>query len=122
MSEGHAAQLAAVRTIATEVAARHAVEVDAQSRFPRESLEALKQARLLSAPVPAQLGGGGAGMGELAALCSTLARGCGASAMVLAMHYAQVACIVRHAQDSAFFREYLRELAARQYLLASMTS
>lgn len=42
--------------------------------------------------------------------------------MVLAMHYIQVACIARHAQDSAFFRGYLAELASRQYILASMTS
>jgi acyl-CoA dehydrogenase len=116
------AQLAAVRTIATEVAARHADDVDARSRFPHESLEALRAAGLLAAPVPAALGGAGASMRELAALCSTLARGCGASAMVLAMHYSQVACLVRHAADSAFFRDYLRELAARQYLLASLTS
>lgn len=126
MTEGHeaqfAAQLAAVRKIATEVAARHAADVDARSRFPRESLEALKGAGLLGAPVPAALGGAGASMRELTALCSTLAQGCGASAMVLAMHYSQVACIVRHAADSAFFRDYLKELAARQYLLASMTS
>jgi acyl-CoA dehydrogenase len=126
MTEGHEAhfkaQLAAVRKIATEVAARHAADVDARSRFPRESLEALKGARLLSAPVPADLGGSGFGMRELAALCSSLAQGCGASAMVLAMHYSQVACIVRHAQTSAFFRDYLKELAAQQFLLASMTS
>jgi acyl-CoA dehydrogenase len=116
------AQLAAVRTIASEVAARHADDVDARSRFPHETLAALKAARLLAAPVPAALGGAGASMRELAALCSTLAHGCGASAMVLAMHYSQVACLVRHAGDSAFFRDYLRELAARQYLLASLTS
>jgi acyl-CoA dehydrogenase len=126
MSLGHeahfSAQLAAVRKIATEVAARHAADVDGKSRFPRESLAALKSAKLLSAPVPADLGGSGFGMRQLAALCSTLAQGCGASAMVLAMHYSQVACIVRHGADSAFFREYLKELAARQYLLASMTS
>lgn len=126
MTEGHeaqfAAQLAAVRRITTEVAARHAADVDARSRFPRESLEALQAAQVLSAPVPAALGGAGLGMRELASLCSTLAQGCGASAMVLAMHYSQVACIVRHAAESAFFGEYLRELVARQYLLASMTS
>jgi acyl-CoA dehydrogenase len=121
--EAHfSAQLAAIRRTATEVAARHAADVDGRSRFPRESLAALKSARLLSAPVPADLGGSGFGMRQLAALCSTLAQGCGASAMVLAMHYSQVACIVRHGADSAFFREYLRELAAHQYLLASMTS
>ena len=126
MTEGHeaqfAAQLPAVRKIATEVAARHAADVDAKSRFPRESLEALKAAGLLSAPIPVALGGTGCSMRELAALCSTLAQGCGASAMVLAMHYSQVACVVRHAADSAFFRAYLKELAAQQYLLASMTS
>jgi acyl-CoA dehydrogenase len=126
MNSGHEAhfseQLATMRRIATEVAARHAADVDGKSRFPRESLAALKSAKLLSAPVPAELGGSGFGMRQLAALCSTLAQGCGASAMVLAMHYSQVACIARHGADSAFFREYLRELAARQYLLASMTS
>jgi acyl-CoA dehydrogenase len=126
MTAGHEAhfnaQLAVVRKIATEVAARHAADVDSRSRFPRESLEALKSAQLLSAGVPADLGGPGFGMRELAALCSSLAQGCGASAMVLAMHYSQVACIVRHAPTSAFFRDYLKELAAQQYLLASMTS
>jgi acyl-CoA dehydrogenase len=120
--EGHEAQLAALRGIATEVAARHADDVDARSRFPHESLAALKAAGLLAAPVPAALGGAGASVRELAAFCSTLAQACGSSAMVLAMHYSQVACLVRHAADSAFFREYLRELAARQYLLASLTS
>lgn len=117
-----AAQLAAVRAIATEVAAPHAADVDARSRFPRETLAALKAAGLLSAPVPVALGGGGCGLRELTALCSTLARACGSSAMVLAMHYAQVACLVRHGAGAEFFREYLRELVARQYLLASMTS
>jgi acyl-CoA dehydrogenase len=126
MTEGHeaqfSAQLAAVRRIATDVAAKHAADVDARSRFPRESLEALKSELLLSALVPTDLGGAGRGMRELAELCSTLAQACGSSAMVLAMHYAQVACIVRHAPDCAFFRGFLQELAARQYLLASMTS
>ena len=125
MTEGHAqfaTQLVAVRKIVTEVAARHAADVDAKSRFPLESVEALKVAGLLSAPVPAALGGGGFSMRDLATICSTLAQGCGASAMVLAMHYSQVACIVRHAHDSAFFRDYLKELAAKQYLLGSMTS
>jgi len=42
--------------------------------------------------------------------------------MVLAMHYVQVACLVRHAGDEGFFRAYLTELAERQHLLASMTS
>jgi acyl-CoA dehydrogenase len=42
--------------------------------------------------------------------------------MVLAMHYIQVACIVRHALQSSFFRRYLQDLVEHQYVLASMTS
>jgi len=117
-----AAQLAAVRRIAAEVAAPHAADVDARSRFPHESLAALRSAKLLSAPVPAALGGDGSSMRDLSALCSALALGCGSSAMVLAMHYVQVACIARHGLESPFFRDYLRELAERQHLLASLTS
>jgi acyl-CoA dehydrogenase len=117
-----AAQLAAVRRIAAEVAAPHAADVDARSRFPNESFAALRSAKLLSAPVPAALGGDGSSMRDLSALCSALALGCGSSAMVLAMHYVQVACIARHGLESPFFRDYLRELAERQHLLASLTS
>jgi acyl-CoA dehydrogenase len=117
-----AADLAAVRKLAAETAAPNAADVDAGSRFPHESLAALRQVKLLSAPIPQELGGAGYGVRELGELCAALARACGSSAMVLAMHYAQLACIVRHALQAPFFRRYLEELAGRQYLLASMTS
>jgi acyl-CoA dehydrogenase len=42
--------------------------------------------------------------------------------MVLAMHHIQVACIARHARRVPFFEAYLREIAERQLLLASVTS
>ena len=116
------AHLAALKAIAADIAAANAADVDTRARFPRETIEALQKARLLSAPVPRELGGAGYGMRELAMLCSTLAQSCGSSAMVLAMHYIQVACIARHAQSSALLQDYLRELVEHQYLLASMTS
>lgn len=115
-------QLAAIRAIACDVAAPHAADVDARSRFPEETLAALRAARLLSAPVPQNLGGSGFNVRQLAELCSTLAKACGSSAMVLAMHYVQVACLVRHALHSEALRGYATELAERQLLLASMTS
>jgi acyl-CoA dehydrogenase len=117
-----AAHLAALKGIAADVAAPNAADVDANSRFPRATVQALQTAKLLSAPVPKELGGAGYGMRELAALCSTLGQACGSSAMVLAMHYIQVACIARHGLQSAFFRRYLQELVRDQYVLASMTS
>ena len=112
----------AARAIAAEIATRHAADVDATARFPIETLTALQTARLLSAPVPAALGGDGSKLQDLAQCCATLAQACGSSAMVLAMHYIQVGCIVRHGQSSAWFRGYLRELVQQQRLLASITS
>ncbi len=112
----------AVRRVATEVAAGHAADVDSKARFPTETVAALREAGVLSAAVPRDLGGAGCSMVEMAQLCSTLAQACGSSGMVLAMHYIQVGCIARHGLESAFFRAYLRELVQHQYLLASMTS
>jgi acyl-CoA dehydrogenase len=114
--------LEAVRRIGTEVAARHAGEVDGQARFPSETVGALREAGVLSAAVPPEFGGAGCGMVELAQLCSTLAQACGSSGMVLAMHYIQLACIARHALQSEFFQAWLRDMVKHQYLLASMTS
>ncbi len=111
-----------VRSIAREVATKHADDVDQNARFPVESIAALKQVKALSAAVPKELGGGGCDMRELAAMCSSLAQGCSSSAMVLAMHHIQVACIARHGSSSPFFRNYLQELVENQYVLASMTS
>jgi len=111
-----------VRRIAKDVAAPAAHEVDRDARFPHETLAALREARALSAAVPAAAGGAGLTLSELGQLCQALGQGCGASAMVLAMHTIQVACLVRHAAGSAFVAGYLRELVEQQRLLASMTS
>ena len=111
-----------VREIATQVAAVHARDVDGQARFPHETVAALKAARILSAPVPTAFGGAGLHMQELASLCATLSGACGSSGMVLAMHFIQVACVVRHHADSAFFKGYLTEIVETQPLLASITS
>ena len=114
--------LGAVREIATTIAAKNAADVDSKARFPSEAVEALRAAGAFGAAVPRELGGLGASMRELAEMCAALAQGCGSSAMVLAMHHSQLACLTRHALESEFYRGYLRDLAKHQYLLASMTS
>jgi acyl-CoA dehydrogenase len=114
--------LSQVRAIASDVAAKHADDVDRQARFPIETIRALQEIRALSASVPAELGGAGSDMRQLGAMCAALAQGCSSSAMVFAMHHIQVACIARHGLGSKFFRDYLTELVANQYVLASMTS
>ncbi len=121
-SQRFTALLVATRAIAGGIAAEHAGDVDQHARFPTETVDALRGAGVLSAPVPGHLGGGGCNMHELTQLCATLAQGCGASGMVLAMHYSQVACLTRHGLGSEFFTGYLREMVQHQYLLASITS
>jgi acyl-CoA dehydrogenase len=122
MDQGFDQMLEAVRRIACEVAEPNAADVDSKARFPAETVDALRAAGLLSAAVPRDFGGAGCGLHELAQLCSTLARACGSSAMVLAMHYIELACIARHGLESEFFRGYLRDVVTHQHLLASMTS
>src|SRR2546421_11370397 len=106
MPDDFAGLLAAVKRITSDVAAAQAADVDAKARFPTETIKALKDVRALSAPVPVKFGGMGCTMRQLADVCSTLAQGCGSSAMVLAMHYIQVACMARHGSESEFFRGY----------------
>jgi acyl-CoA dehydrogenase len=114
--------LSEAKRIATEVAAKAAPSVDREARFPTETLEALRSAKLLSAAVPQALGGAGCNLRELSEICATVAGGCSSSGMVLAMHYIQVACIARHHDNSPVLTDYLKNLVTHQYLLASMTS
>lgn len=120
---GGAAQLLErARGIAVEIAGPHADDVDLRARFPHEAMDALRRERLLSAAVPRELGGAGAGMVELADTCEALGRHCAATAMIYAMHTIQVACLARHRAGSTFFARYLEELAVKPSLIASVTS
>ena len=53
----HKALLEKVRRISKEVAAPAAARVDADARFPSETIDALRRERLLSAAAPEALGG-----------------------------------------------------------------
>jgi acyl-CoA dehydrogenase len=116
------ALVAEVARIADQVAAPVAGDVDRDSRFPHEALEALRAAHALSAAVPESLGGLGADTATIARSCFELGRSCAASAMVFAMHQVQVLTIVRHLDGSPWFEEYLRDVAREERLIASCTS
>lgn len=111
-----------VREVARTVAAPAADAVDREARFPHETFAALRAAKVLSAGIPAAWGGAGLDLRQQAELCAELGAACGASGMVLAMHFNQVACLVRHAEASPFVPRFLREAALAQWLVASMTS
>lgn len=109
-------------TLGKEVLSVHAADVDRQARFPRESIDALRRAKLLSAYVPKEYGGMGLNILQIAKICEVLGQYCGSTAMIYAMHKIQVACIVHHAGQSNYFRNYLRQLVQEQRLIASATT
>ncbi|HVT51738.1 MAG TPA: acyl-CoA dehydrogenase family protein [Dongiaceae bacterium] len=116
------AVLQSVHRIAAEVVSAHAASVDAESRFPVESIAALKQAGLLGALVPQELGGMALDFATVLAICHLLGRHCASTAMIFAMHQIQVACVLLHRRDVAWQRDFLGQIAGRQLLLASATT
>ncbi len=98
--------------IVEEVVAPASHDVDRHARFPAEAIGALRESRLLSAAAPAELGGRGLDLKALSQIAQQLARGCGATSMVWAMHQVQIACV------AAARRDALRDLG----LVASVTS
>lgn len=117
-----ASLLEIVHGIGREVVAPYADEVDRDARFPHEAFAALRSQKLLSAYVPVAYGGMGLNITALSRICETLGQYCASTAMIFAMHQIQVGCIVHHALGSEFFQAYVRDLVARQYLLASATT
>ena len=111
-----------VHAIGRDVVAPNAAAVDRDARFPAEAFEALRAEKLLSCYVPQELGGMGLSITQVSRLCEALGHYCASTAMVFAMHQIQVACIVHHGLGSAFFRDYAREISARQRLIASATT
>jgi len=114
--------LEGIARIARDVAAKHAGEVDANARFPRESVDALKEMGALSAFVPIEFGGTGVSFSALAQACFELGKCCGASAMVFAMHQIQVETYLHAARLEPDKTFELHRLAAEQRLIASVTS
>jgi acyl-CoA dehydrogenase len=103
-------------------AAEHAAEVDRDSRFPHETFAAARQHRLLSMLVPTEFGGDGASLSDAVDICYMLGMACGSSAMIFAMHQIQVVILLRHAKESPWHRQLLRQLCDEQLLLASSTT
>jgi acyl-CoA dehydrogenase len=104
------------------VAAEFADAVDREARFPREAVDAMKAERLLGLQIPARFGGEGATTQDLAEICSILGQACAATAMIFAMHQIKVSSLVEHGEESAWHMDFMRELAARQLLVASATT
>ncbi len=111
-----------IHKVGREIIAPHAHDVDINARFPSESINALKELKLLSAYVPKAQGGMGLNIIQIAKICEILGHYCGSSAMIYSMHMIQVACVVNHSGESAYFKTYIKKLVAEQRLMASATT
>lgn len=90
------------KELATGVLARHAAEVDAEGRFPRESLQALQEAGLMGLLVSADKGGPGGDVKTMCLVLEELAQGCASSAMVYLMHISTLPLISTLTTDEQY--------------------
>ena len=107
---------AAIAPVLTEHAPRH----DAEGSFVTEAYDALRDAGLLKAAVPTELGGEGATISELAHLQRELAHHCGSTALASSMHQHVVAFTAwRYRRGLPGAEATLRRVADEDILLVS---
>lgn len=101
--------------------AAQAAAVDEGDTFVAGNYALLKAAGLVEAGVPAELGGGGATVAELAEMLRLLAHGCSSTALAFSMHTHQVAIPAwrwQH-QKAAAVEPLLRRVAGERIILLS---
>jgi alkylation response protein AidB-like acyl-CoA dehydrogenase len=108
------------RALVPALAAR-ASHVDENDVFVAENYALLKEAGLIEAGVPEELGGGGADVPELAEMLRVLAHGCGSTALAFSMHTHQVAIPAWRWQHKkvAAVEPLLKRIAAEKLVLLS---
>jgi|SRR5262245_41896355 len=107
--------LSVASTIAVQVAAANAADVDALARFPVESMSRLADSGLMGLCLSKEFGGHGEGMRTFAAVTEELAMACGSTAMVYVMHTAAAQAIA----SSSIFAErasVLKEISSGKHL------
>jgi alkylation response protein AidB-like acyl-CoA dehydrogenase len=103
------------RTVAREVLARHADDVDREGRWPAESIAALAEVGLLGMTVPSAFGGAGQGPLAFASVVSALAQQCASTAMIYLMHTCATQVIVA-VSDFPQRATILRAISAGKHL------
>ncbi len=101
--------------------AENAAKADEGDHFVAGNYKALKEAGLVEAGVPAELGGRGAELPELCDMIRTIAKACGSTGLAFSMHTHQVAIPAwrwRH-QNVAAVEPLLKRVAAERIVLLS---
>jgi alkylation response protein AidB-like acyl-CoA dehydrogenase len=108
------------RKLGPTFAERAATATD-EDQFVAENFAALKEAGLVEAGVPTELGGGGASIDELAEMLRILGQHCGSTALAFSMHTHQVAIPAWRwkVQKAAPVEPLLKRIAAERIFLLS---
>src|SRR5262245_44838457 len=96
-----------------------AVAHDREGRFVAENYRELREHKVFSAAVPAELGGSGVGHRALCELLRDLARYCPSTALALSMHSHLVATTVWRVRHGMPGEALLRKVAASELVLVS---
>ncbi|MCB9894130.1 MAG: acyl-CoA/acyl-ACP dehydrogenase [Planctomycetes bacterium] len=102
-------------SVAKEVLAKHAADVDAKGRYPKESMQAIADAGLNGLCVSPDFGGKGQPPRTFAAVVEELAKECASSAMIYCMHVTagqQIGAATNLADKEAV----LKEIAAGKHV------
>lgn len=76
------------RLVSVNEVAPLAAEIDEESRFPKESMEALRGAGLFGLMVPSEYGGMGEGLRTMTAVVEEIAKACSSTALTYLVHLA----------------------------------
>lgn len=110
--------IAITRELGPAFAAR-AAEIDASGEFVAANYEELREERLFSAGIPADLGGGGASHAEVCAIVLELGKHCSSTGLSFAMHSHPVCVnVFRHLRGDAKATGALRKIAAGELVIA----
>jgi alkylation response protein AidB-like acyl-CoA dehydrogenase len=101
------------------VFAQRAADYDSSDGFVAENYAAMREARLFSALVPKELGGGGASYTEVCNLIVGLGRCCGSTALTFSMHQHLVAAAVWNYRHGKPGEKLLRAVADGEKILVS---
>jgi alkylation response protein AidB-like acyl-CoA dehydrogenase len=98
-----------------ENAARH----DDEGSFVADNYTLLKEAKLFSAAIPQELGGGGASLAELCDIVRELGRYCGSTALSFAMHSHPVAVnVFKYLRGDDQAEATLRKIATNELVIS----
>jgi alkylation response protein AidB-like acyl-CoA dehydrogenase len=77
----------------TDVAGRHAAQVDREAAFPEAAVAALRESGLLGLTLPEDVGGLGGGPVEFSEVAAAISAACGSTGMIYLMHVSTSMCV-----------------------------